>query len=318
MRKINFFFVLVSLVLFILGIIIGSGFKKNDNSFKINRSLKNRLTNPLLDCEIYESNQNTKVNQIKKEVMGLIDSNYDSIKEISVYFRDLNNGPSFGINENNKFAPASLLKVPLMIAYLKQSETDSELLNKKIEYKGVHNLSENLPEADNLKPGESYDVNDLIYRMIAYSDNLSFELLLNNINQDSIKKVHQDLDLIYPDSNTPEDYISVKSYAGLFRVLYNSTYLNRETSEKALNYLTKSDFHLGIEAGVPKNTVVALKFGVRDIQADVMQMHDCGIVYDLKKPYLLCIMTKGSDQNKLIQIIKDVSELVYKLNINTE
>lgn len=318
MKKINLYFVIVSFVLFVSGIIIGISFKKNNDSFKIDRLLKNRLTNPLLDCEIYESNQNTRVNQIKKGITELIDSHYDDIKEISIYFRDLNNGPSFGINENNKFAPASLLKVPLMIAYLKQSEIDPELLNKKIEYKGVHNFSENLPEIDNLKPGELYDVSNLIYRMIAYSDNLSFELLLNNISQDSIKKVHQDLDLIYPDSNTPEDYISVKSYAGLFRVLYNSTYLNREMSEKALNYLTKSDFHLGIEAGVPKNTVLALKFGIRDIQTDMMQMHDCGIIYDLKKPYLLCIMTKGNNQNKLIKIIKDVSELIYKLNINTK
>ena len=59
---------------------------------------------------------------------------YNEIEEknpdihLSVYFRNLNNGPWFGIRENEGFAPASLMKISILISYLKMSETDPNLL----------------------------------------------------------------------------------------------------------------------------------------------------------------------------------------------
>ncbi len=43
---------------------------------------------------------------------------------VSIYFRDLNNGNWFGIGEREKFSQKSLLKIPVMIAYFKWSETN--------------------------------------------------------------------------------------------------------------------------------------------------------------------------------------------------
>jgi len=295
------------------GFIIGYNFQNKKDDFSITRSSGNNLINPLLDCEIYEHSQSTKTNSIKYEVNKYIESNKGDHFEMSVYFRDLNNGPSFGINEKDVFSPASLLKVPLMIAYLKPAETNPDLLKKQIKYTGSHLLEKNLPENETLTPGSSYMINDLIFRMIGLSDNIAFESLLNNIDSSVIKSIHKELNLIYPNNNTPDDYVTVKSYAGLFRILYNSTFLSRDSSIKALKYLANSDFKMGIKAGIPKNTNTALKFGVRDIDNNgLMQLHDCGIVYKPKKPYLICIMTKGNDRNHLIKIIKDISKLIYE------
>jgi beta-lactamase class A len=44
---------------------------------------------------------------------------------VSVFYRDLNNKQWFGVNENDRFAPGSLLKLPLAIAYFKSSEIES-------------------------------------------------------------------------------------------------------------------------------------------------------------------------------------------------
>ena len=35
-------------------------------------------------------------------------------------------------------------------------------------------------------------------------------------------------------------------------------------------------------------------------------MHDCGIVYIPNSPYLLCIMTKGNSNDKLLKVISDM------------
>lgn len=313
MKKSLLLFTTVFITAFFIGFFTQKYLVSNNIEVKISRTSEKSLTSPLLDCEVYEQGTFTKINQLKKKVESLLNSNKDIITEGSVYYRDLNNGPSFGINENNKFAPASLLKVPLMIAYLKRDEEQPGLLNQKIKFQGKSYLNLNLPKANTLTPGSSYTIDNLIYRMSSLSDNIAFETLLENIDASLVKKVHKDLDLVYPDNNTPEDFITVKTYAGLFRVLYNATYLNRDLSEKALSYLTKSDFKMGIIAGLPKGTKTALKFGIRDLdQEGLVQIHDCGIVYSKKKTYLLCVMTKGKNNYALADLIKKISATVYE------
>ena len=312
MKKSILSFLLIAFIFFFVGFFSNLFITPKTGTISITRFSKDRLTNPLLDCEIYNSDSNTLANTLKRQVNDLLNSYTNRVDEVSVYYRDLNNGPAFGINENEEFAPSSLLKVPLMITYLKKAETDPSILSQKVNFSGQHYLSENLPQQASLTQGENYTIDNLLYRMITLSDNLAFEVLLNNIDSKDIQNVHKDLDIIYPSDQTPEDYINVKSYAGLFRVLYNATYLNRSMSEKALTYLTKSDFHLGIQAGIPKNIVSALKFGIRDINDQgTLQIHDCGVVYEPENPYLLCVMTRGNNRDNSIQLIKEISKTVY-------
>jgi hypothetical protein len=74
-----------------------------------------------------------------------------------------------------------------------------------------------------------------------------------------------------------------------------------------------TEFDQGIVAGVPKGVTIAHKFGEREVVGEPeKQLHDCGIVYYPKHPYLICIMTRGSDFEKLAQGIRELSELVYK------
>lgn len=44
------------------------------------------------------------------------------IINLSVYFRNLTNGNWFGIEEKELFSPASLMKLPLLLAYYKLEE----------------------------------------------------------------------------------------------------------------------------------------------------------------------------------------------------
>jgi len=94
------------------------------------------------------------------------------------------------------------------------------------------------------------------------------------------------------------------------RILYNSSYLNFEMSNKALMLLTQTDFPNGLVAGVPDSVVVAHKFGEQK-NGDEQQLHDCGIVYYQENPYILCVMTKGYEIPELASIIKEISQQVY-------
>ena len=99
-------------------------------------------------------------------------------------------------------------------------------------------------------------------------------------------------------------------------VLYNGTYLSKENSEKALNYLSKSEFSKGIRAAVPNEVLVAHKYGTRDEfdskgNSTNIQLHHFGIVYHKQKPFLIGIMTRGGKKEIREKIIYDLSKLTY-------
>ncbi|MFA5828556.1 MAG: serine hydrolase [Candidatus Shapirobacteria bacterium] len=284
-----------------------------------------QYTNPLLECDSVNLSNATNLNHLRDQIKNAIstETKTGNISYASVYFRDLNNGPWFGINEKDDFSPASLIKVPLMIAYYKQAETDPTILEQKITNTQVDDASNSqniIPEVT-LTPNRSYSVDELIDIMITYSDNLAYELLLKNIDGRFVFQVYNDMsiDIQTKQSGNPAgNILSVKDYASFFRVLYNSSYLNKNMSEKALKLLTQSNFNLGIVGGTPTNIEVSHKFGERQfLDIEEKQLHDCGIVHLPQKQYLLCIMTRGQDFTKLASFIKQTSATIFS-EINQE
>jgi beta-lactamase class A len=278
------------------------------------------LTNPLLQCEQYVSPQ-LSFAILKRELNKYIaeQRKKGTVRNISVYVRDLNNGPWIGIGEHDDFAPASLLKIPIMVAYYKIAETEPEILSQTIFYDPAalsSPIPQNVPASSKLKPKQYYTVEELIRQMIAFSDNSAKNLLALSIDANILNQTFLDLQLVVSGVRGSEDFISVKEYASVFRILYNASYLSRPLSEKALKLLTESEFSEGIKAGLPSDIVVAHKFGEREDSSEVKQLHECAIVYIPKRPYLLCIMTKGNNISSLKTILKDISQLVYRYRMS--
>lgn len=278
--------------------------------------------NPLLDCNIewlssrmkYIPFEKKALDRIQKEV---IEKNPNT--QFSVYFRNLDNGPRFWINENAVFSPASLMKVPLLIAYYKWQETDPNLFGKTLKTLEIPiQVTQNVKPDDALKPNQEYTIDELLHHLIISSDNIASYTLAEYIPDDFMHRVNSDLWIPLPTdpSNLGEDYISVKDYASFFRILYNASYLNRKSSEEALRLLSDSDYNDGIKKFLPKWIVVSHKFWERKIIAPngtIDQLHDCGIVYYTKYPYLLCIMTKGDKKlHDLAPIIQNTSKIIYE------
>ncbi len=276
-----------------------------------------RYINPLLECEgADETIGDPELKPFKHQVEALINKakKRKGIDEVGVYFRDLNNGPAFGINALEKFAPASLMKVPLMMAFYKFAETDPGLLKQQSQMTDAAdaNESENIKPSRSIRPQTSYAIDELIRYMIVYSDNNAHNVIAKKLSPKFLAKTYEDLGLLPPDSDLA-DFMSVKSYSSCFRILFNASYLGREMSEKALETLAQPEYRKGLVAGVPEGTVVAHKFGERAfLDNDKKQLHDCGIVYYPDNPYLLCIMTRGADFDRLEETIRDISKLVYE------
>lgn len=259
--------------------------------------------------------------ELKSKLEDFIQSKIkeDEVSEISIYFRDLKNGPTLGINEHALFSPASLLKLPVLLTYLSLAEEEPGLLEKKLKYHTLKdpNIKQHILPSDSIKEDTVYTVNELLTYAIVYSDNNAYLTLVQYINQsypnrNPILETFKDLGIIDPRSLS-EETITVKLYASIFVQLYNATFLReKKTSEKALALLSDTDYKDGIVAGVPSEVRVAHKFGERFFAEDIKQFHDCGIVYYPKNPYLLCVMTRGNYFDKLPGIISAISKMVYE------
>jgi beta-lactamase class A len=278
------------------------------------------LINPLVAYETPESTSFTEYQQLKSRIERLIDTSRAAGKaeSVSVYYRNQETGDWIGIDQNAYYYPASLLKVPAMIAYLKKAESDAKLLDKKITYQPVTG-GDPFEAQSALVAGKSYSVNELIQRMIVDSDNGATYTLIDNIDTTTLNEVYSDLGITHPGEDTSTYQISTKTYALFFRVLFNATYLTPEYSEKALELLSEATYDEGVVAGIPAGTKVAHKFGEHVVSADRktadgVELHDCGIVYAPDHPYLLCVMTKApsvEDAQNLIQAVtKEVSATV--------
>jgi beta-lactamase class A len=189
------------------------------------------------------------------------------------------------------------------------------LLQEQLAYlKSEAEVVQILGADETIQPGVKYPVEDLLRRMLVYSDNNSYYLLsdyLNKINQsNAVNQTLLDLGVVTP-NDIFDEAISTRRYASILRTLYTSSYLSPDDSEKILGWLAEAKFNDGLRAGVAAGVPIAHKFGVRDEDGKEPELHDCGIVYFPKNPYILCVMTRGKDYAKLADTIKTVSGKVY-------
>ncbi len=312
---------IIVLVFFFAGIALGvlalfTWFYQNGSSFGLQKiHSKNpsyKYINPLLAVD--KPNQEFLENKIlEAKIKQSIDkrvTNQD-IKNASVYFRDFESGRWVGINEELKFSPGLLLKIPIMIAYYKASETNPNILSKEL----IYNLSAPVSSTD-LTGGKRYLVDKIIDSMITNDDDSAASLLYDNVDKPALDEVFSDLGIDFREDKTTADFISIKSYSLIFRVLYNSTYLNRELSEKALDLLSQTDKNQGLAGAIPSLLTVAHKYHERTFKDGknslLFEIHDCGIVYYPQHPYIVCVMGVGKKAEAINSLFRDISADTYE------
>ncbi|HEY5998570.1 MAG TPA: serine hydrolase [bacterium] len=277
-------------------------------------------TNPLLECEVGGERLYRAIRPFGAGLEKLAPTlaGEGRVDDVAVYFRDLNNGAWIGWHEQQQFVPASLAKLPIVLAAFLQADADPAFLARTIVYQG--GPAEADPDfanpESNLERGRVYTVDELIRRIARFSDNASANLLAGVLPPGLLARVYADLGIDPERAASGTVSLSPKEYGAFFRVLYNASYLSRGNSERALRYLDDSTFELGLVAGVPAGVHVSHKFGVweeaRGGGAAPLQLHDCGIVYHPNRPYLLCVMTTGANYVRMATAIEAVSRFVWQ------
>lgn len=296
----NRLIVILSAVILILAVIIifrGMADKSSSSGVVINPA---SLTDPLR--QFYQADDLVINLQPLRDELGTLEKN----PNVSVYFEALNTGANISINKDAEFFPASLLKVPLIMAVVKKIERGEWEWSTKLELTEA-NKNKDFGTLWQQPTGTLFTVEELVKQTIINSDDTSYFMLLNNIDPNEIVKVQNYLGLYDFISSNME--ISAKQYAPILRSLFSATYLTIENSEKVLNWMSESNFNDYLAGGMPPATKFSHKIGVEEIKKIYL---DAGIVYPPNRPYVLIVMVKNYDAEHASAIMRDISQRVYK------
>lgn len=318
--------VIAGVVALTAGIFLGRGlFGKKSEAAETNQGAVQQtnssynLINPFLDCIDAHRLDMRELQLFKPEIISYIDNVKKKYSDIyvSYYFRDLNNGVWMGINEKEVFSPASLMKVPVMIALLKEAETNPGIMSERVRYEKKKFEQVDEDSGVEKQDGSEYSIDEYLRQMIVNSDNAATIILLDKVGFEKVSKVQKDLNLYVEGLTDPNaNFVAVNRYSGVFRILFNASYLNKDMSEKALRLLSETVYKKGIREAVPEKYAVAHKYGERDFfdeagNRNTLQLHHFGIVFYTGKPYLLGIMTRGANREVKEKIIYDLARITF-------
>lgn len=272
-----------------------------------------QFINPLLACDFSDNLPYDGFSSLKRNFSATIaDAKRQGLAtRVAVYFRDLDDGLWTGINEDDRFSPASLDKVPLAIAQMRNVTLAALATTTLYVPAGPDlNAQETFTPSEPIALGHEYTLGALIDAMIIQSDNNATDVIYKSVATTTLLSVYKDFAIAPSDSQ--DEVMSPKMYSRVLRILYNGSYLGRNKSEALLKTLSQSTFSHGLTLALPPSATVAHKFGERtfiDTGGNIVrhELHDCGIVYYPPHPYLLCVMTEGSDFTELEGVIKTLS-----------
>lgn len=299
------------LALFISGIFIGSIGVVSVQKYK-----QKQLTEKyslLADRILQNSDKDRTVNfsNLRAELASYIESSELKDANYSIYFEYLPTGTSVGFKESNPLIGASLLKVPFAVQYYRALErgevnkTDIVTLKKE-------NLDSEYGTLYQKGEGYKLTLDELVRIMIVDSDNTALNtlagVLIEKANINSVDAIFNFVDINYSSTKDGATAIGAESYSSILKCLYFSCYVSKENSQEILSMLTQSTFNNRLKRYISEDEMplIAHKIGsFPDTQSD------CGIFYEPKKPYVLCVMVAGSEEFADIQIGK-ISVIVHE------
>jgi len=231
---------------------------------------------------------------------------YSSLENVGLFVQDIETGAWTGINERGGFHPASLLKIPIMMAILRKVELNEMSLEDKIEI--ISSDADDQYGELYKKVGEQMSVQELLEAMITFSDNTAKDALKRKLSVSELDTIFRHVGIPNPYLAVNSQTVSPREYARIFRALYYSTFLSPDSSEMALRLATDTQEESLISKGIPPNVQVAHKFGIMGTTS----LHDCGIVYHPKNPYFICVMTKNMELDKSSKLIYEISKEVFE------
>lgn len=244
------------------------------------------------------------IQPLREQIQKIVkDEGHDTI---SVYFEFLNTGANIQINNETRYYPASLVKLPSAMVAMKKVEDgewsmDSRLVLFEQDKDSRYGTLYKQPV------GTRFTISELLTALLTQSDNTAHRMLMRNLSEQELDELKDAIGL--NDLFNEKSEVSAKEYSRLFRALYNSSFLKRDGSQKILEWLTQTPFNNSLPSGLSSETKFSHKIGEDDVEKNYL---DAGIVYLPNRPYLVTVMIKRQSQEQAEATMGQISKAIYE------
>lgn len=219
--------------------------------------------------------------------------------KIGLYYKNLSTGVTIGVNENDSFIAASVIKLPILVAVF------HEISQGRLRRDDIIRLSsgDKVPSCGALNymhSGLDVTIKDLCNLMIILSDNTATNMLIRALGIERANAVFAQYGLKSTKLNRllfdheeqklgKENYFTPAEIGMLLEDIYNKQVVSEAVSDEILDTLKLQQLNAKIPYLLPKNIRVAHKTG-----EDSGTTHDVGIVF-ADTPFILCFASNNTD-----------------------
>jgi beta-lactamase class A len=227
----------------------------------------------------------------------------DLLGTYGVYVYRFEDGKEYGLQQNEIFPAASLMKLPVILTLYQEAEAGK--INLEEEYKLLEKDKKGGAGVLQSRPaGEVYTYRKLAELMGQYSDNTANNVLVKILGPG---KIQQTIDSLGMKKTNFAEYETTPQDIGLFfRKLYEGGVVTSQHKEEILKFLTKTGFEDRIPAGIPKEVRVAHKIGT-----EIGVFSDAGIVFS-QKPFVLVIMSREAKESEAKGVLPKIAKAVWE------
>lgn len=257
---------------------------------------------------IEQKNFFSNIEPLRKDLKQIVASHEKEGARIGLYFEFLNTGANVSVNQDARFWPASLSKMPTALAVMKKVEKGEWALSNELvlfaedRNSGFGTLYQ--------KPiGTRVTIEALLKELLVNSDDTAHRIFLRNLDSDDFNGMLNALGM--EEMFDGEYNITAKEYSRIFRTLYSSSFLRREYSSILLRMLSDTRFNEFLDSGIPRGTLFSHKIGEHVPEGTYL---DSGIVYVPNRPYLVTVMVQAQGpegREPAKEIMKEISAAAY-------
>lgn len=220
-----------------------------------------------------------------------------------IIVKDLDTGWEFAYGQDQPFASASMVKIPIMAAVFKAGQEGLIDLSGTVRLDGQDKVLGS-GKLKGMPNGSVYSIRELVKLMVTSSDNTAANMLIDILGMDYLNNSFKEFGLKQTNlsrkmmdfrvrRNGTENYTTAADTALLLEKIYRKTLVNAAVSSQCLEILKAQKIRDRIPAKLPAATLVAHKTGLeRGI------CHDAGIVYCPQGDLLICVLTKGTKSSR--------------------
>jgi len=293
-------FVVLSLISAVLGLSsrrwkVGGFPAITPGSFKIPKFVSDRKI--VMD----EKNEDLKTAKKAKEEFLNLTSSLTGIYALSVV--RLDNGFTYGVNEDTKITAASLIKLPVMVSVYVEAEKGFDLDQKYVlknddKVGGSGSLSR--------KPaGYEITYRNLISLMGKQSDNTAYNIVRRTLGDEKINALITKAGMA--STSLSKNITTASDISRFFESLWKGNLISEKSKEEMLGYLTDTLFESWLAAGIPENIPFPHKYG-----REVHVVNDAGIVRG-EHPFVMVVLSEGVIDKQADEVFPKIAKLIYEV-----